>query len=219
LNRSPFPPYTNHVVRHWGKLGLPGLAALMCLPGVLHAQTPQDAFHYSGSQIYTIHIPNSRPPSKFEFSVAYSYTEENFHGVALAGVSPVRTYLGDWEVTVAVDLGRCEIYCAYRRIPDALGRTRLIGLLLPPITAIRVYAESESKSTTIIVDPAGLRFPAATSNALVARESLYLPGKRVFTTDQAQEGDDLALTSLWRHRFSTTNNLETARSQALPLRI
>ncbi|MBZ5617552.1 MAG: hypothetical protein LAQ69_02280 [Acidobacteriia bacterium] len=186
---------------------------------MLHARTPRDAFPDRAGRIYSIHIPAPGPQSTFEWSVTYSSTDVGLLHAVPASVFPVSTRLGDWEVTVAVDLARCEIYCAYRRIPDALGRTRLTGLLLPPITAIRFYTDSASNPTTLIVDPAGLRYPAATSTVPVSQEKLYIPGRRAFAIVLVAEGDDRAPASLRAHSFSSTNNPETTARPALPLRI
>jgi hypothetical protein len=183
------------------QLGLLGAAALsLWVPGILHARTLPD----SGDQVFSIRVPVSGPPSKLEWDVGYSPLD--------AGA--IRA--GDWEVTVEFDAAKCEIHCTYRRTRHAVG-TSLVDLWLPPVTAIRVYNNPESKPATMIVDPAGLRLPSAASKVFVTQEKLCVPGKRLAVPVQQVESDDP--TSAQPHSFCSTLYLATISSAALPLRI
>jgi len=166
-----------------------GLAACACLSGILHAQS-----------IYTIPIPEAGTPAKFELYVTYSPTDAWFNHAALEFTVPAGSLytapaisFGDWEVTVSVDVARCGIYCAYRRKREAAGRTSLVDLL-PPITAIRVYAGSAPRPAIMFVDPAGLRLPAASRDIVIARETICIPGRRFFQTALAPQSGDKSLT-------------------------
>ena len=111
------------------------------------------------STTYTIPIPVAGPPEKVEL-----YVDK----------------VGDWEVTISFDSARCELYCAYRRIPDAFGRTGLINALLPPIAVVRIYTDPIAKPATVIVDPAGLRLRTVTGAATPTYEEACLPARRLF---------------------------------------
>lgn len=82
-----------------------------------------------------------------------------------------------WDVTVGFDSERCEIYCAYRRVHDAFGPTALAHFLLPPMTVLRLYRDAGSKPETVVVDPAGLRFPRATVRDPMRLERTGIPGR------------------------------------------
>ena len=162
---------------------------------------------------YTVYVPNSGPVSRLAWHVTYASTDTGFTDNA---ASPA--VLGGWEVAVAIDVAHCGIYCAYRRKPDAWGRTPMLDLLLPPVTAIEVYKDSVSKPATVIVDPAGLRVPAVTKNAGVTPDKLCLPGKRLFTTVSLQ-ADNRVCTSSEVSSFASNDNYQAAFRAAAPLRI
>ena len=164
------------------------------------------------SRTYTFHLPGSALPSGLESYVTYSPLG------ALTRVMPVAG-LGGWEVTVALDIARCEVHCIYKRKRDSLWLASRPGLLLPPITEIRVFPGSASPPITWVVDPAGLGFPSAVSNIPISCEVLCMPAKRIFTTPLPLEGDSKAPVS---HRLRPVSTLDksgiTAFSSA-PLRI
>ena len=188
----------------------------MCLSGMLHAES-----------IYSIPIPASRTPAKFELYVTYSPTDAGFNRAALreftvpaGGLYTARAIsFGDWEVTVAVDLAHCGIYCAYRRKPEASGRTSLVDLLPPPITAIRVYAGSAAKPAIVFVDPAGLRLPAATSHIVITRETFCIPGRKLFVAALAPESDCSSPALPQTTVLSLTHNPRTTIPVTVSLRI
>jgi hypothetical protein len=117
-----------------------GLAAMLSLPGTLHADST-----------YRFRILEARAPIGIEWSVT--------------SVSQ------DWEIEVVFDPALCEISCTYRL-------KRNTTLLLPPMTTIRVYT-GEGSPTTLVVDPAGVRFPGAFDAAGVSWEPASLPGRRI----------------------------------------
>lgn len=183
---------------------------------MLHAQS-----------IYTIPVPGSGTPAKFDLYVTYSPTDAGFNHAGLrefivpAGglyTAPAISF-GDWEVTVAVDLPHCGIYCAYRRKPEASGRTSLVDLLPPPITAIRVYKGSAAKPAMVFVDPAGLRLPAATSHAVITGEMLCIPGRRLFRTTLAPKGGDKSSALSRAHLLSLAYSHKTTIPATVSLRI
>jgi len=187
---------------------------------MLHAQD------YRGNRVYRIHIPSSGLPVNFNFSVAYSSMDAGFnHGTAATAISAgsfsiaPAARVGGWEVTVVFDTVKCEIYCVYRRIRHAFGRTPVVDLLLPPITVIRLYTNSESEPSTVIVDPAGLRRPAATSNVPVTEAKVYLPGRRLFTAILVQESDHEPPTAPPAPSLSSTFSPAPASPACRPLRI
>ncbi|HEY2015588.1 MAG TPA: hypothetical protein VGH38_18920 [Bryobacteraceae bacterium] len=147
----------------WRISGVFGLGAVLLVwPGILKAQ------------VYTIHIPQAAVTSRFELSVAYpvggggvkSRMVSSVGGTATAGA-------GDWEVTVGLDAVRCEITCVYRRLRESTQ-------LLPPLAEIKLDGEFRSAPATIVVDPAGLRFPTAASRAAVSEDLAFLPGQEFF---------------------------------------
>ena len=177
-------------------------ALLLCAPGLVHAEPA----------VYTVAVSNAAPVS-FAWHVTYSSAAGNFTG----GAAPV-TSLGGWEVTVAFDSSHCGISCSYRRKPDAFGRTPVSGVLPPPITAIQIYSNSASKPTTIIVDPAGISFPAAVNRVVASPEKLCLPGKKVFAAVSLQvTGSSRA--SLVPPSFREIANSSVTWSPSVPLRI
>jgi hypothetical protein len=197
------------------KLAFSGLAACACLSGTLHAQS-----------IYFMPIPDSGTAAKFELYVTYSSTDDAFnHAAALEFTVPAGGHyaapaisFGDWEVTVSVDAAHCGIYCAYRRKPEASGRTFLVDLL-PPITAIRVYAGSAAKPAVMFVDPAGLKLPAATSDIVIARETLCITGRKLFRAALVPESGDKSSMQPPARLLSLTHNLKTTVPATISLRI
>jgi hypothetical protein len=198
------------------KLAFSGLAACACLSGTLHAQS-----------IYFIPIPDSGTAAKFELYVTYSSTDNAFyHAAALEFIVPAGTpytapaiSFGDWQVMVSVDAAHCGIYCAYRRKPEASGRTSLVDLLPPPITAIRVYAGSAAKPAVMFVDPAGLKLPAATSDIVIARETLCITGRKLFRAALVPESGDESSMQPPARLLSLTHNLKTTVPATISLRI
>jgi hypothetical protein len=183
---------------------------------MLHAQS-----------IYSISIPDSGTPAKFELYVTYSPTDAGFNRAAAREFTVPASGLytapaisfGDWEVTVAVDLSHCGIYCAYRRKPEASGRTSLVDLLPPPITAIRIYAGSAAKPAIVFVDPAGLRLPAATSHTVITRETLCMPGRKFFPTALPPDRGDKSSALSQAHLLSLTYSHKTTIPATVSLRI
>ena len=183
---------------------------------MLHAQS-----------IYTIPIPAMGTPVKFELYATYSHTYGGFDHAALreftvpAGglyTAPAISF-GDWEVMVSVDLARCGIYCSYRRKPEASGRTSLVDLLPPPITAIRIQAGSAATPAIVFVDPAGLRLPAATSHTAITRETLCIPGRKLFRTALPAEGGDKSSALSLAHLLSLAYTHKTTIPATISLRI
>src|SRR5579872_379710 len=123
------------------KSGALAVAALcLCLPGAARAQS------------YTIHLPKTVLASQFEFSVAYPQTGGNGSRQAARKVSSTAgtatAATGDWEVTIALDLARCEITCVYRRLRETTH-------LLPPVAEIHLHSESGPLPDAVVLDPAG----------------------------------------------------------------
>jgi hypothetical protein len=123
-------------------------AALVCLAGSLRATVSDPGF--------TVRTRVAHAPVRIDWLVPQA---------------------GEWDVTVGYDTVRCEIYCSYRLKRDEFGRPRLTGLLLPPVAAIRIYADS-GDSQEITVDPAGLGQPEIAAHPAAVPESVYLPGRR-----------------------------------------
>jgi hypothetical protein len=180
-------------------------ALFVCLP--VYAENRAD-----DAQVYTVHVPNSGPLSRFDFQVAYP----GFSGGVVSAGAAVT--VGGWEVTVDFDPARCEIHCAYRRVRDALGRAPLVGLA-PPIATIRMYTGSDSKATIAIVDPAGLGTPAAASNPVVIEEKACIPGRRIFSVVLVPKGDSHAPTTAHAQSVCPRNCLETVFTAPVPQRI
>jgi hypothetical protein len=197
------------------KLALPGLAAI-CLSGLLHAQST-----------YEVPIPDSGTPAKFELYVTYSPTDAVFdHAAALEFTVPGGSLytapaisLGDWEVTVYVDVVRCGIYCAYRRKRETSNGTFLLDLLQPPVTAIRVYTGSAARPAILFVDPAGLKLPVAASNIVITSEALGILGRRLFRSALAPVNASKSLAPQPAPLLALTHNLKTTASATLSLRI
>jgi hypothetical protein len=198
------------------KLAVSGLAASACLSGMLHAQS-----------IYTIPVTDMGTPAKFDLYVTYSPTDAGFNHAGLREFTvpagglyraPAITF-GDWEVTVAVDVAHCGIYCAYRRKPEASGRTSLVDLLPPPITAIRVYKGSVAKPAIVFVDPAGLRLPAASSHLVITWETLCIPGRKFFPTACPSESGDKSSALSPAHLLSLAYSHKTTIPATISLRI
>jgi hypothetical protein len=85
---------------------------------------------------------------------------------------------GNWEVTVSFDPAMCEISCVYRLRGDRYGRTPVADILLPPALDIRVFPEGISAPSTVTIDPARTRGPAAASDERPVPENAALPGAR-----------------------------------------
>ena len=187
-------------VESWRRLDILGLAVLfLCLPGMVDAQ------------VYTIHVPNPGPQSRFDFQVAYPGFNR--------GVSPATAVtVGGWEVTVDFDPARCEIHCIYRRVRDAFGRAPMMGLA-PPITTIRMYTGSDSRPTIAIVDPAGLGTPAAASNSVVIEEKDCIPGRKLFTIVLVPKGDGNTPATAQAQSVGLRNCPETIFTAPVPQRI
>jgi len=210
------------------KAGFLGIAPLLlCVPGILSSKCQHSAViaHGSladaGSQIYRIHIPECESESKAPLQVTYSSGGASV--IVREADRPNRdiwrngrsTTAGEWEVTVAFDSVHCDIYCAYRRRPDSMGRTEL----LPPITTIQVSRDSVSKPVTVAMDPAGLGFPGLTCNPGASCPRLYLPEKKLFAADLPLNTCSNIPVSSQRAHFSTNFLAETASPTVIPLRI
>jgi hypothetical protein len=198
------------------RLAFSRLAASAYLSGILHAQS-----------IYTIPIRDAGTPAKFELYVTYSPADAGFNRAAAreftlpAGsiyTAPSISF-GDWEVTVAVDVAHCGIYCAYRRKPEASGRTSLVDLLPPPVTAIRIYTGSAAKPAIVFVDPAGLGLPAAASHMIITRETLCIPGRKLVRALLAPEGGDKSSILSRAHSLSLAYRHKTTIPAVISLRI
>jgi hypothetical protein len=107
------------------------------------------------SNVYRYYVPHSGALSKVEWSGPGA----------------------GWDVSVGYDAVRCEVFCAYRRTRDSFGPTALSHFLLPPATTIRLYGDSGAKPETVIVDPAGLRFPHLHGREAVRFEWLGIPSR------------------------------------------
>jgi hypothetical protein len=176
---------------------------------------------------YTIPIPDMGTPAKFELYATYSPTDAGFDHAALreftvpAGglyTAPAISF-GDWEVTVAVDLVHCGIYCSYRRKPEASGQTSLADFLPPPITAIRIQAGSAAKPAIVFVDPAGLRLPAASSHIVITWETLCIPGRKLFPTALPSESGHKSSALSRAHSLSLAYSHKTTIPATISLRI
>lgn len=182
-------PYTEHVAA-CPKLALIGLAAFVCLPGMLRAD--------DGSRDYVIHLSGSTPPAKLELSVTPASAE--------------------WEVTAVYDAARCEIHCTWRRKEDAFGSRRLVSLL-PPMAVIRMYSNFAAPPDTVTIDPAGLGLPGVTCDVPLRREAIFMPAKKLFVAVPAQ-ADAYGAVELPRAQFlSSAGQPDVTASSTLPLRI
>jgi hypothetical protein len=145
--------------------------------------------------VYKVYIPHSGPISKVEWS------------------SPG----AGWTVTVGFDRERCELYCAYRRVRDDFGSTALIHFLLPPASVIRVYGDPGTEPDTVIIDPAGLRFPRAGGRESAGGETPGIPTRGLFAgMPERESGRDPAVP---KNELSTSNRIVPALPAAAPLRI
>ena len=139
------------------KIVLAALPALvLCLPGMLPAQS-----RAVDTRIYTYRIP--------EAARATGVTVV-FNGAAAAG----------WDVSVAVDPIRCEIYCTYKQRRSAMEPAALARLLPPPLAIVQVSRGWPELPVTFTVDPSGLGQPAATAEAALLPGSDFLPRRRLF---------------------------------------
>ncbi|HEV2447858.1 MAG TPA: hypothetical protein VGS58_18140 [Candidatus Sulfopaludibacter sp.] len=82
-----------------------------------------------------------------------------------------------WDVSVRFDRERCEILCAYRRLRDPFGALSPAHNLLPPATVIRIYRGGGSAPETVIVDPAGARYPRAGRPVRQSAETMFVAGR------------------------------------------
>jgi hypothetical protein len=188
-------------VASWRKPGFPVWAAwFVCLPAALQA------FPGDSSQVYTIPLPASVAAAKVELQVAYGGLPAQWAN----GWPTSATSLGGWKVTVSIDSTHCEIHCTYRRTRDTL--------LLKPITLIRIYAGPGSKPTTLIVDPAGLKLPAAASQVAICQQEFGLPGKWWAAALPAPDGSGAALASIYAHPGFSETHSPAAHTAPLPLR-
>ncbi len=119
------------------------------------------------SNVYRYYVPHSGAVSKVEWSSP--------------GVG--------WDVSVGYDAVRCEVFCTYRRTRDSFGPTALSHFLLPPATTIRLYGDSGAKPETVIVDPAGLRFPHLNVREAVQFEWFGIPSRSVAATPAPADCD------------------------------
>jgi hypothetical protein len=122
------------------------------------------------SNVYRYYVPHSGALSKVEWSSP--------------GIG--------WDVSVGYDAVRCEVFCTYRRTRDSFGPTTLLHFLLPPTTTIRLYGDSGSKPETVIVDPAGLRFPHLNGCEAMQFEWFGIPGRSVAAIPAAVDSDRAA---------------------------
>lgn len=165
-------------------------AVLVCLAGSLRAAASDARF--------TIRTRVAHAPARIDWSVAHA---------------------GEWDVTVGYDAARCEVYCAYRLKRDEFDRPRLTGLLVPPIAAIRVYADSASAPETVIIDPGGLEQPELMGRAVPAVESVYLPGRRLDGNAVSPAGDAAGPAARLPVPVSPAGITPVAVKATLPLRI
>jgi hypothetical protein len=183
----------------------------------------------SSGRIYAIHVPELGVAPKLEVSVAHSFPASSRHDIPrmlpVSGAAPAgplyiarAVSIGGWEVTVALDADQCDIYCIYRRKRDSSGRTPLTGLLLPPITAIQIQTDFQSKPILVIADPAGLGFPAVIGNHFRIPEQCCLPGRRLITLPLQKGGDPITCLSR-PHLFSSASSPEPTFPAAVPLRV
>jgi hypothetical protein len=121
------------------------------VPGMLRAADSPDL-------IYRVRIAN--PTARVEWAASLSGLVSN-----------------DWEVTVTVDRDACEVSCAYRLKRD---RTVRSASLAPPKIVVQVYSDGVSLPQTVSIDPSGLDFPAATHRAVISRDRLYMPARKLF---------------------------------------
>jgi len=125
--------------------------------------------------------------------------------------------IGGWEITLAFDVSKCRILCAYRRTPDLLGQTPSIGLLSPPVIAIRV--DSGAASTTLILDPAGIGSPQAAARHESPQEIFCAAGPKLYTSCLVAKRDAVATNPQEPRSLSLTFHSETTFPESLPLRI
>jgi len=174
---------------------LPALVVL-CLPAILSAQS--DPFQDPHSRIYRFHsaklksVPHPIPASA--------------------------TRVGDWEVTVAFDIVRCEISCAYRQKQDTFGRVRL-GSLLAPVIEIRIDTGFGSRPETVLLDPAGLLLPTATRSVRFTPDQLCIPARKISNATLQPAGAAALSAALQPQSNHVTNYASTSILTIIPLRI
>jgi hypothetical protein len=144
------------------------------------------------SEFYVVRIPQSVAPS---------------------GVASSISRVGDWEISVAFDATRCEIYCAYRRF----GRTPLTSLMRPPIAAIQIWRTPQSQPEVVWADPAGLSLPRVTGRVPVRPEKLWITSKESFTATLRSLHGDVSAPTLPQRGESTS--LARVHFASAPLRI
>jgi hypothetical protein len=184
-----FTAYTEHVAA-CPRLALIGLAALVCLPGMLRGD--------DGSRDYVIHLSGSTPPAKLELSVTPASAE--------------------WEVTAVYDAARCEIHCTWRRKEDALGSRRLVSLL-PPIAVIRMYSNFAATPDSVTIDPAGLGLPGVTRDLPLRQEAIFMPARKLCVAIPAQADGHGAVERPRAQFLSSDEQPDVTASSTLPLRI
>jgi hypothetical protein len=166
-----------------------GLAAFVCLPGMLRADS---------TQTYVIHLSGPMPLAKVEMSVTPASAE--------------------WEVTAVYDAARCEIHCTWRRKEDAFGSRRLASLL-PPIAVIRIYSNFAAAPETVTIDPAGLGLPIVTRDVPLRQEAIFIPARKLFVAGLAQAHGDGAVERPRAHLLSSAKQPDVTTASTLPLRI
>jgi len=159
------------------------------VPGMLRAADSPDL-------IYRVRIAN--PTARVEWAASLSGLVSN-----------------DWEVTVTVDREACEVSCAYRFKRNGAIRS---ASLAPPKIIVQVYSDGVSLPQTVSIDPAGLDFPAATRRAVVSRDRLYMPVRKLFPgAPGRQRHQDLAVLLEAAAAYSNQPALQPAVN--LPLRL
>lgn len=81
------------------------------------------------------------------------------HVPAVSRIEARISHTADWDVSVSFDSETCEVFCEYRRKEGGL------HLFLAPVTEVLVYTDGPASPQLVIVDPAGMRQPAASSRA------------------------------------------------------
>jgi len=149
--------------------------------------------HAAGSTelVYKLHLPN--PAARVEWT------------------APIPA---NWEVTVAVDTARCQLFCVYR-----IKRGTPSGVLLaPPTVVIRIYSDFVSIPQTVTVDPAGLTLPTAAGETDAPRDCPYMPGRKLFAAVPVRRAAGAPSTPPQPQHFSASH-AGPATAAAVPLRI
>ena len=169
---------------------------MLCLPAILsaHAAPPQDP----GSRIYRFYAPSLKSLGRSSNTTS-------------------ATRVGDWEVTVVLDVLRCEISCAYRLKRDVFGRTHS-GSLLPPVAEIHLDTGFGSPPITLIVDPAGLLLPSAARTFPISQDKLCVPTRKFFTAAPQPECGCSPRSSSQPRELSSATNSAAVTLAAVPLR-